>query len=1110
MESTLKEYYIKLTRMYDTVITMLTALNQSLSSTSPQITVTVADTDDAVTTVRIPSFLYLESKVEQLNSNFEELFKMPMSGEAWFANNNNVYKLNMVRTHTAPASPVIAGNQAYSKANNILKDMVCPKTYFKMQLGNIPDYIEQIYMKKLIIYDGALFSAIKGQQNNNRDFSWWKAGLDLLKEGVDYEIYDSVLNLPIKKDVYKNQFKIRSLKELECGNPYMNDGKLRYEIILDTLQYYDEEDSALNFTLKAGDHLCIGYEYSKYVICQVNKEDTSVIIEEEEGHINLVPYNENNQMVFSLYNNIYKDYRYVEVPLEENQYVVIFLGTIFNNVRSVLSNGVAIDLQQIKMYHENGEPWYIDDTFQQYDYMTFYNKYCSNIGDLIQGLSTIAYPQVSNYSVATLDKLREDSSLQSIVSDSLDIAEALKVLPINEHLLDTTEENDIQQLHAEKNNLNAQIKVKNEQINDVYNSLTTTDFSQELKLTQVSLKKQLDEYYTERELLQKQLISVIDNINIKSKDLSIIDDSLKYRIRGIIDYTNVEAMVQGQLYGNDKVNLIALEVQYKYTSINQDTTSLTNINSNVFTDWNRLNNIERQRNFVDGVVVWEEYNSNDNKIKWNQIDIPIKYGEDVIIRIRFKYNIGQPFINLYTPWSDEKKIQFPQEYAANTSINQIIKDNDTDTISAKFNSTLINEGYQEHITNKIISSDAIFFHMPENIYSGFNTSENKMISLKDKLYDIYNELNIYKNMIENTVNMKYDVSLLYDGKSVPLANNIKNVVNIPYPLSKDNFTAKNMSIVIKNIGDIPVRLYSIFPGAIDTALILSGENDYFNQFIWNYERVPLREGGKPAFQTLGQWIYFRQNNPYTYGNIYYNNADQREDDIVSISKGLKYNGNYRNYMAKDDQQVLFGYRERKNGFDIITETTWQGQTNDYEIIKYVPKDHYESIKDYYENIKDANKFRYKDAENSNWLMCYEDIGFERNGQVYYLDEKTNISTALNNNSTNQFDDTSIQGAFLYPNLELHKEILLDKSDNGNEFKMISPGDQVAVPIRFEFFIRNESESNNINTIAKSINFDIRTSLMTDVDHYQLQVVASADNTISNKMMQDPEKYDPIA
>ena len=63
-DTSLKEYYINLQNMYSNAVSMLNALNQSLTTSSSEIEVTIADSDDVKQTIRIPSFLYLENKLE--------------------------------------------------------------------------------------------------------------------------------------------------------------------------------------------------------------------------------------------------------------------------------------------------------------------------------------------------------------------------------------------------------------------------------------------------------------------------------------------------------------------------------------------------------------------------------------------------------------------------------------------------------------------------------------------------------------------------------------------------------------------------------------------------------------------------------------------------------------------------------------------------------------------------------------------------------------------------------------------------------------------------------------------------------------------------------------
>ena len=64
--NSLKEYYVKLQGLYSDVVNMLTAINQSLSTTASEITVSIGDINNTgngeSTNIRIPSFLYFITK----------------------------------------------------------------------------------------------------------------------------------------------------------------------------------------------------------------------------------------------------------------------------------------------------------------------------------------------------------------------------------------------------------------------------------------------------------------------------------------------------------------------------------------------------------------------------------------------------------------------------------------------------------------------------------------------------------------------------------------------------------------------------------------------------------------------------------------------------------------------------------------------------------------------------------------------------------------------------------------------------------------------------------------------------------------------------------------
>ena len=1146
----LKEYYVKLQQMYENCFTMLTAIQQSLSTTASEITINVASEDGTEATVRVPSFLYLENKLEQLDNNFSNLFKMPDSGEAWFTKSSNMYKLNMVRSSSAPVTPSIIsdGLAAGYRNTTILKDLVSPHTYLRATVENMPENASEMFMKKIVIYSANNFDAIKG--TGAVTYDEWRAALYNYKRGDDYEEYDSTIKLPVKKDTYVSRFTIDEILSDPWVDPVNGNTKhLSYKLKLGTIEYTDEDDSSIRFTLKPGDAICLGDEMVVYTVKSVDTANDEVIIEEMVGHVALQTYEENSSMVLSLYNDNYGKYNYVDIPLEEDRFVVVFLGVLYNNVRSSLSDALVLDLNSIYMQDENGKPIY-DSHGNPMTYMDYYEKYCTNIGDLILGLTEAAYPQLSNFTSDELKQLTESDAIKTAINSTVDTQDGLRVVPINKHLIDDTSTEDIINLHAQKNNIQAQLLTVNDNISQVYNTLTTTDFSQETANTFTGLQAKLTSYYTERTTLQKQLNSIIDSISAKSLDVSLANAKTKYRVRGVLDTSLLEETVNGMA---SKANVVGVDIEYKYKSTTRDTNTVTVINSSTFTDWNRQVSIDRARHleFEENTRSWDlkfdEYKSTDNVIKWNQVDIPITPGEDVILRIRYKYNIGQPFVDIMSPWSDEFTIVFPPEYEEDSDVMSIIDTNTRDTIVAGFRDILMNEGYEEHITNKVVAGDQTFLHQPENIYSGFTTHENSLISLKDKLLFMSQDIEQYKSWVMGESNSKFDVYLQYDEQSALLAPNSINSINI---YNTDHITGtfikKKMNIVIKNTGTTRVNLYSIFPGNVDISLIRSDIDSYVEQ-ISNYERVPVMISEKLALQNLGQWIYFRQTNPYTGSDIYMNTQAQRTaDEIIALEGGKDLVWKPvtpKDYMMESDMQVLHGFRDRTGiqaSYSEIISTmgsTLLSMTESMKMVMnaiggsgFLPQEdvdrvisniestndkidkliNYDGIfRDVYNNWTDEDFFyvntrwskktgsEYYDGGASNvYLMRYEDITGKNDstGALVQLDAATNISNFLSDYKPKGFtQDTDFSGAFLYPDILSRQQISTAGAANDHVF--IDEGESLSIPVVFEYYLDGSKTSTADHTaVTKKMYFDIKNSLIKNPVHYMIEITGHYDFT----------------
>ena len=1096
--TSLKDYYFNIQKMYENAITLLQSINSAFSSYTSTVSFTI---DNDVYT--LPSFLYLDNRINEISSMISTLFNVPNNGDGWFIREGNSFKLNILKSNLEPEQPTIAlnTNTFDVETNNIFKDLVNPKTSIRLNIDKVSSNINQFMMKKIVLFNNDLIDTIFNS-TDELTYAQFKELVYLMNENVDYSEYDSVIDRPVKEYIYDSKFEI-----LEVLNEEINSDdsvKAKYQLRFNTIRYYNKNDKSIYYDLKIGDHITLPNAFGIYKITKLvtevdydNGNDIRYIVDiiEDNGHNVLKPINVNSDMYFMIYNNyVSEDNNYINIPLEENPYILIFISSIYNGVKSNWSTAIKLNLNEIMIYDNLNN--------KQISYIDYYNEHCKNIGDIIYSITDVIYPQLIKYSAVELKELTTGKIMQSLVTDTLskNNESVLSITAINKHIIDDDISTNLTNLHKQKIELMNNLSNIQSNIDNLYNTIISTDFSTEINLSKADLNKELNGYYTEKGVIQTQLLSVVDNIDIIKNNV-IGYDNLKFRVRGITTVTDFDengtedaivAYLKKQ-YGND-CELIGLEVEYKYKNVNTNTSIVENNTNTLFTDWNRVINIDKQRylKFDSSnkyTIEYSNYDTNLNIIKWNQIDIPINFGEDVVIRIRYKYNIGQPFINIYTPWSDEVTVSYTEDMLNISDITTILKQNENDVYKSMIIRELINDGYQEHISNKLIDNSAIFYHQPENIYSGFYTADNKLISLKDKLYEITDELTEYKTLIENTINEEYAVYLSYGDNVVELTNANINKININYAQYDIlRFIKQDMKIIIKNTGSNPIKLYSIFPGHTDTPLLHTSTYDG----VEKYERVPLLYNGisdirsSVYLQTLGQWIYFRQDNVYT-GEEYYNNSlSQNSTDARNLANGQKLSLNNLFIKENNSQQLLAKRNRTKEILSGILINTLNVSGTDPEATYANIYTDTNAIKDFWNEEDDISKFVYDVDENNKncFILKYEHFRTKINSNTnttQYLSQDDELTEAQINdlkmlNGINSIED--IYGAFFIPEL-LSSTALQCSTKETNQFKRLDVGESLVIPCCLEYFL----PVNQQKTITKTIAFDIKTSAIKPIVNY---------------------------
>lgn len=168
--------------------------------------------------------------------------------------------------------------------------------------------------------------------------------------------------------------------------------------------------------------------------------------------------------------------------------------------------------------------------------------------------------------------------------------------------------------------------------------------------------------------------------------------------------------------------MIGFEIMYRYIHTDDTGTELStftftdgqNQTSAVFSDWNIMTSKIKEQVYDKDLdmYVWEDEEvGNGNVININQIDIPIRSGEKVQIKVRSISEAGYPTNPLKSNWSNVVTISFPENLSTNDSVSATIDKAKDDMTAVVLQNTLSAAGLYTHIQD----SDDVYKHQAQNI-----------------------------------------------------------------------------------------------------------------------------------------------------------------------------------------------------------------------------------------------------------------------------------------------------------------------------------------------------------------------------------------------------------
>ena len=1082
MKGTIKDYLIQLQKLTQTNLDLMKALNDSFTTRRDHLAVNVGDAQYIM-----PSFLSLENKINALTENFNNLVSSPQHGDAYFTIDGNARAIRILGYNNVPNSLKLNEVTEFGvERNDIFKDFLTPNPYVNFDLSELPNDITTVNVRKVIAMSPELKEIFKGlllnegeSEEPEYDVSKSMSYADIYKiisnynQGTDYVMYDTVRKLPIRTNIGSGSYAIAEVISDTIDDDYNE--FVTFEIRTDLENYqntltYKLFDETIQRNLVPGDQLITWDGSAKMEIIEVYPSRSRVTVRIMNGdYLNIIgtpsgsAIPDSSKLRFFCPDDFDAD-KYLHVSLEEDQYIFIAIAPMNDvlNTQSSWGQGVLVDT--FDLVNENGET-----------YKDFY-KNIRNVGDVLYEMTSLMNSQLTHVSEDDFNAIT--SLVPTIDTDNV------TVVQINSHLNDSTSVKNIRSAYSQKKQYEMELEELQGKIDGINQKLAKVSFASTSSMRTV-YTDQLNQYNARKDELMASITRAILEISQAANDSVVPIENAKYHIRGFFDY---KKMLDGAGYSDLADNVAVVEVQYRYKNIDQTQGTALTINDQfTFSDWNvqRVFPTAHIPYYQDGYRYRIDETSEDalkNIPHKNQIDIPISQGETVDIKVRVVFDLGSPFAVTRTDWSEITNIKFPEEYLKDVQVLDIITENNRDIETNRFKGIIEESGIMPHVDDKIQDQDITYFHKPESIASGFYTAERRIIPLKDKLVSIDSLVSEMYGEITGANSESLKVSVRNGTRTTTLTpwqiNNVAvaaystldttkaGTINGTYNIDNRGIVSTILNIDITNTSQLyTIKLYSMFPGP-RTTILNNARNTKF--------RTDDYVGNKNVIYDISTQMS---------DTVLY--PQYEEDEIESATAAS----------AAEPLGIWFKYGGVSNSSSNMLPQTMN------QFITFRRCSVYDDT-DYYKNFKSSSFLTsLGDGSHQPW---------EGQQTVWLSMNKEYTPIMVPSSGT-----SGVITAAAYPCVS-NKYGLCLETNTQRAFHAIAPGETITVPIVFEYFFGSGINDNSaVNSIYKTISFDLRPSLYADPINYTFRINAKWKDTIQDRLLYIDqsvallEAYEPI-
>lgn len=807
------------------VVDLLSKINQLVTSTDPSVTVNVTDTTGVVRQFNLPSFGFLKSEIDRLNNNINSIYSINDAGALIQPTNGTKFRkivtvdLNKEPNDIANLTPV---TNFVTKRNWFFDSMLNPQIFVELDLsGQVEDNVRKVLCRRYIpefaqdstgaftpLGQSALNSFNNLFRNKSgftvEEYETWHQNTPGLIEPLNPNYDEQMFDLEPNVLQYDGAFTVIRIEEDTLNRKlWYHVNTLNYirNTVVNGVQTQETRQLAVNNELIINTPLST----TRYKILEISTltSNPRLRFERVEGN-EPIPVGVQTLKIYSpvLYN------KKVSVSVGYNERNVVFVKAL-NMDNYILSKnwspGLGYwtnDLREL----ESGismEQFYIDTV---YDY-----------GDVLQDLVAKKTP----------------TKLAGTPNGVTLNLENFKVVQVNKHLTDTPDSNLIKNKHNQQKNLKSEVKQLLDAISEKNKQLKVKRFTSESEKKQFS--NEIDLLNKNKESKSKLLSSVTTEILDISKSPQTKVQPV-FRVRGF--WSMPEAVLTR---GTKPQEVVQFRVQYRYLSKDGKETPVETFKladavkgpkSAAFSNWQEFKTDARKRTFnaATNEYLWQiEDVTNADTPNINQLDIPIRFGEKVEIRIKSISEVGWPESPVESDWSSTLTVEFPDDL--NNVLNEndfILKEATKEDLRVTVQNDLSAKGLDEHLSEQLTLNNVTYHHSADKILSGFRDENGISIDLFQYLSKLETRVRALEEKIKRTKG-ELEVVIFRNNEQFVVKNGAEMTFFVECEDYLDNFTAAGVPtgrVYQNNIYVVKDFLLKIRNKSVESALGLLSNRTY--------------------------------------------------------------------------------------------------------------------------------------------------------------------------------------------------------------------------------------------------------------------------------------------